>query len=310
MPIIQLKLNNFRLRSKIAAFDYDWTLVKPKSGGTFPKNEEDWQWLRSSVPAKIEEYYKKGFCIIVFTNQTKAWKNIQIENSLNSLNLPILVLIANDKENHKPSINMFDQFVKKDKIKLNTSFFVGDALGRPNDWSNTDKLFAEAVGFPIKTPEEVFPFDIQNNKEESITQVQNSATQELVILVGYPGSGKSHFVNCLYGKNDKYIILHGDDLKTSVKMIKATRPLIKNGKSVVIDATNPSKDKRKEYIDLAKELNISIRCIYISTSMEESLFRNNQRPKEQIVPKIVYNVYKKKFEEPTIDEGFDNVTRF
>jgi hypothetical protein len=26
----------------IAAFDLDWTLIKPKSGKTFPKNKDDW----------------------------------------------------------------------------------------------------------------------------------------------------------------------------------------------------------------------------------------------------------------------------
>ena len=118
MTINQIKINKFRLRSKIAAFDYDWTLVKPKSGGTFPKNEDDWQWLQTSVPKILEEYYKKGFCIIIFTNQTKDWKITQVEKALNTLNLPILILIATDKENHKPSTNMYDQFVKNDKIKL------------------------------------------------------------------------------------------------------------------------------------------------------------------------------------------------
>jgi bifunctional polynucleotide phosphatase/kinase len=306
MPIIQLKLNKFRLRSKIASFDYDWTLVKPKSGGTFPKNEDDWQWLQTSVPKILEEYYKKGFCIIVFTNQTKDWKITQVEKALNTLNLPILILIATDKENHKPSTNMYDQFVKNDKIKLKSSFFVGDALGRPNDWSNTDKLFAESIGFPIKTPEEIFPFDVHNTNNGK-EKLDISNVQELVVLVGYPGSGKSHFSTCYFGENDKYVILHGDDLKTSTKMIKAARPLIKNGKSIIFDATNPSKEKRKEYIDIAKELQLSIRCIHISTSFEESLYRNNQRPKEQIVPKIVYYIYRKKFEIPTKDEGFNSI---
>lgn len=305
MPIIQVKLNKFRLRSKIAAFDYDWTLVKPKSGGTFPKNEDDWQWLRSSVPTTLENYYKKGFCIVVFTNQTKDWKTIQIEKSLNTLNLPMLILIATDKIDHKPATNMYDKFVKNDKIKLKSSFFVGDALGRPNDWSNTDKLFAESIGFPIKTPEEIFPFDvhkIDNKDTDNISQ-----EQELVVLVGYPGSGKSHFSNCYFGKNDKYIILHGDELKTSTKMIKAAKPFIKNGKCIVFDATNPSKEKRKEYIDLAKEFKLLIRCIHVATSFEESLYRNNQRPKEKIVPKIVYHIYRKKFDLPTEEEGFNSV---
>jgi histidinol phosphatase-like enzyme len=86
---------------------------------------------------------------------------------------------------------MYTQFIESDKIKLKSSFFVGDALGRPIIWSNTYKLFGENIGFTIKTPE----------KNEIPTE---STSQELVVLVGYPGSGKSHFTTCLFGKNITY----------------------------------------------------------------------------------------------------------
>ncbi len=39
-----IKLNKPRFRSRIALIDYDHTLVVPSSGGTFPKNVEDWMW--------------------------------------------------------------------------------------------------------------------------------------------------------------------------------------------------------------------------------------------------------------------------
>ena len=93
--------------------------------------------------------------------------------------------------------------------------------------------------------------------------------------------------------------------KASNKIIKIAKKELSNKKSVVIDATNPSKDKRKIFIDLALEYNIPVRCIYINTSFDESLHRNNNR--QNIVPKIVYYVYRKKFQEPSIEEGFTNV---
>lgn len=296
--IVQLKLNKFRFRSKIAAFDYDFTLVKPKSGGTFPKNEGDWEWLRSSVPITLQKLYNQGYAIVVFTNQTKKWKIAQIETALSTLNIPVLVLIAMDKAVHKPSTAMFDTYLKNDKIKFNMSFFVGDALGRVNDWSNTDKLFGEAIGFQIKTPEEMFPFDVIVHPP-----VEKVRAQEIVVMIGYPASGKTTYTRTL-GKN--YVILHGDELKTSAKMIAAAKQPVIDGKSVVFDATNPSKAKRKEYIDFAKKFNIPVRAVHITTSMEECLIRNNQV--ERMLPKIVYYVFKKKFEEPSLDEGFYEIT--
>ena len=45
-----------------------------------------------------------------------------------------------------------------------------------------------------------------------------------------------------------------------------------------------------------------MRCVYVGTSLEESLSRNNLR--EKPIPRIVYNVYKKKFEMPDESEEF------
>jgi hypothetical protein len=36
--------------------------------------------------------------------------------------------------------------------------------------------------------------------------------------------------------------------------------------------------------------------------------QNQKRPADKIVPRIAYNIYKKKYEEPTADEGCDIVT--
>ena len=76
------KLGGFRFRSKVAAFDFDWTLCRPASGATFPKDVADWTWLRPNVPDVVRDTYARGYCIVVFTNQTKAWKRDQIVAAL------------------------------------------------------------------------------------------------------------------------------------------------------------------------------------------------------------------------------------
>lgn len=40
-----------------------------KSGKTFPENENDWQFFCESVPQALTEIAKKGFKIVIFTNQ-------------------------------------------------------------------------------------------------------------------------------------------------------------------------------------------------------------------------------------------------
>lgn len=294
-----ISLNKFRFRKKIASFDYDWTLVKPKSNHTVPKNVDDWMWLRPNVPDILQSYYDKGYSIMIFTNQSKPWKIDQIKDVLGLLKIPMLIVIATSKEYYKPNPCIFNENVQKIWDKK-YSFYCGDALGRVADWSDSDKQFADNIGMQIKQPEEIFPFT-QEAKNEMI-DVFNKDGQEMIIMTGFPGSGKTTFVKQHF--NDKYKIVSGDELKTMKKIINYTTRMLEDKHSVIIDSTNPSKKKRAEYIEIAKKFNIPVRCIYITTSLEESIYRNNERAKTgNGVPKIVYNIYKKHFEEPTQDEG-------
>jgi histidinol phosphatase-like enzyme len=54
----------------LAIFDFDWTLVKPKEGRTYPINENDWQWFRKSVSNVIKEY-SKTHKIVIRSDQSK-----------------------------------------------------------------------------------------------------------------------------------------------------------------------------------------------------------------------------------------------
>lgn len=290
-------------------FDFDWTLVKPKSGGTFPKNEDDWVWLQPSVPEKLKEYYDQGFAILVFTNQSKPWKQLQIVKAMESLSIPCTIAIAFDKTEHKPNRVMFDAVVGEKKWDVKKSFFVGDALGRAADFADSDKKFAEAIGVQVMPPEKIFPFPQKQQSSVHDPTIQPlQSGQEVVIMVGYPGSGKSSIANKTFHDHPAYEVLDGDVLKTPAKMMATGKKLLASGKSVVFDATNPSKERRATYIALAKEFGVPVRCIHAKTSMEEAVARNNAREIAKGVPMIAYYLYRKKFEEPTASEGCEVIT--
>jgi predicted kinase len=120
----------------------------------------------------------------------------------------------------------------------------------------------------------------------------------VVIMVGYPGSGKSTIA-----KNLGMTVISGDDLKTSAKMIKAAEAALKADpeQSIVFDATNATKARRAEFIEFAKRHGRVAQCIHVATSLEVSMQRNKGR--EKPVPNIALFLYRKKFEEPTEDEG-------
>jgi bifunctional polynucleotide phosphatase/kinase len=293
-------LNNAVNRDKMAAFDYDWTLVSPKGGKTFPSNVDDWEWLYPSIPEKIKGYYEDGFMIVIFTNQSKAWKHEQIQLVAKTLGIPVFIVVATEKCDYKPNPILFNILMGNNKISKEKSFFVGDALGRSGDFSDSDKIFAENIGIPCYCPEQVF------HVKSEITEIPTiplSDEKQIIIMMGYPGSGKTTIAKNIC-KNESFVYLEGDLYKTSTKMIKAALEHIAQNKSIIFDATNSSIKKRREYIELGKKYNYKIVCIYLSTPLEVAYKRNKLRNYEKYVPKIAYSVYNKNYEEPNETEGF------
>jgi bifunctional polynucleotide phosphatase/kinase len=301
-PLIH-NINNATFRNKMAAFDYDWTLVNPKDGKTFPTSIDDWMWLYPEIPQKIKEYYDNNYMIVIFTNQSKSWKCEQILNVANELEIPMFIIIANQKNEYKPNRILFDSAFSED-INKEKSFFVGDALGRKSDFSDSDKVFAENIGISYYSPEDIF-VDKQQNFE--IPTIELSKKPEIIIMMGYPGSGKSTIASNIC-ENENYIHIEGDVYKTTSKMTKASLEYIKELKSVVFDATHSSSKKRKELIDFANKYNYSVRCIHVTTELDISYKRNKARCDKKQVPKIAYNVYKKYYEKPNESEGFTLVS--
>ena len=132
-------VNNPQLRNKMASFDYDWTLVNPKNGDTFPKSIKDWVWLYPEIPKKLKELYEDGYMIVIFTNQSKEWKCQQISLVMKTLEIPVFIVIATEKETYKPNPVLLKNLLGENNIDKDKSFFVGDALGRPTDLSDSDK---------------------------------------------------------------------------------------------------------------------------------------------------------------------------
>jgi bifunctional polynucleotide phosphatase/kinase len=299
-------INKAQLKAKIASFDYDHTLVCPKDGKTMPSNVEDWVWLYPNIPDELKRLNEEGFSVVVFTNQSKLWKVIQIQYVMQTLQIPIFVVVASDKCDYKPNSILYDILVESAKVTKEQSFFVGDALGRKGDWADSDKVFAQNIGLKCYSPEEFFGAKQEPNAVE-VPRLNLSDSKQVIIMVGYPGSGKSSVANhiCDVCDDERFVLIQGDVYKTSPKMIKAALPSVKEGKSIIFDATNSSTKKRSEYIEFAKKHDYAVVCIHVSTPLEEAYKRNKLRDDTKQVPKIAYSVYTKHYNAPSVDEGFE-----
>ena len=154
---ILTKLEN----STIAAFDLDYTLIKPKSGKKFPVDKNDWEWMYPNVPDKLKEYYENKYTIVIFTNQKKL-KNLddfiyKIQMIETNLSIPINIFISLENDNYrKPCTGMYDELLNLTTIDMTKSFYCGDAAGRNSDFSNSDRLFAHNCNLKFILPEDCF----------------------------------------------------------------------------------------------------------------------------------------------------------
>jgi len=174
-----MKFHSPRFRKRIAIFDYDGTLVRPKENRPFPKNVADWEWTHSNVPETLHKTYQQGFMVIICTQQSRPWKLDQIRAVLEPLQIPMYISVATEKEDYKPSTVVFDAVVPATKIwDRDASFMIGDALGRAGDWSDCDKKFAEALGVYYKSPEDMFQ-DSSNTNTGAETRDDGNALHAL-----------------------------------------------------------------------------------------------------------------------------------
>lgn len=295
-------IGNFHPRRKIAAFDYNWTIVVTKSGHRHPRGKTDLTWFNKNVISTIKELYNRGYAILIFTNQSQPWAQDQIQEQCKELKVPIKVAIATAKDKKKPSTFLFDKAVTW-QLDYEKSFYVGDALGRPRtilrkeDYSDMDKVFAQKVGLTIRAPEDIFHPTITISKVLEISPVHN---QEIIVLVGYPASGKSHMAHNLFSIND-YKIVFGRNI------VEKALDVLKDKRSVVVDALNETREKRGKYIHLGKIHKIPVRCIHFTTSRERSMYFNSKRIAKFQVPAIVYDLYDDNFQLPSKKEGFQDI---
>lgn len=96
---------------------------------------------------------------------------------------------------------------------------------------------------------------------------------QVVILVGYPASGKSYFTS-QYLIPAGYVHVNRDTLGSWQRCVTLTESAIKRDISVVVDNTNPDKESRKRFIDIAKALNVPCRCFVLNTNIDHAKHNN------------------------------------
>lgn len=271
-----------KVNTKWIAFDLDWTLAYPRKE-LYPHDPND-IFLLPGRKEKLTKCIQEGYTLCIFTNQLaklvkeKSQKLLRVQNFLSLLGLPVFIFVATGNDSgRKPEIGMFEMAVRY-LGKPSEVTFVGDAMGRPQDFSNSDLIFAQRIGAKALTPEEFFPPVIPEFK---------CSGKCLILLSGPPGAGKSTFARRYLSV---FQIWEGDQV--GKRLLKLVETSLAAGKSVVVDATNPD---RSGWYALAQKHSAEV--IVLHFARNGFMYNQSRNPEkgEKKVPKIAYFVYYKKF---------------
>lgn len=324
---------------KIAGFDLDQTLIKPKSGRRFSRNHEDWCWLYDNniIKNKLMYYQNKQYILLIITNQagikTSDDKLAMFKSKIELMeedirkthpDLMFQIFCLNNKDIHRKP---YPTVLEKYDLDYDKTFYCGDAAGRENDHASSDIKFAYNLGIKFMTPEKMFlksnnygvleyPDLMINNNTIDYSKI-NCKIKNFIIMVGFPGSGKSYIasqIKSYFTNNDSSLtIISQDKIGSKSKMNKLINGKIKNKENIIIDNTNLDCNVRKTYITLAKKNKYMVTIIHVNTDIRICKHNNYYRylkhynNNAKLVPEIAYRIMNKKYVDPKNDKNVDTI---
>lgn len=345
------KLHSLKNVKRINLFDLDYTVIKTASGRKFPKDKNDWTFIYDKVPQVLDN---KEYLNGIISNQSGLTKKEKIDNwifKLNNIckksNIAFVFASIGHNKYRKPLCHswyhikseLFDNIKSKNLIQVikNKVYYIGDACGRKDDFSDTDIKFAENCKLKFKTPELFFkPENYKNSDKLSVITYPNLKYYDkdflknllnkinkkiskhdkiLIMFMGFPASGKSFLRKFLINNLDNFYYFNNDDIKQQkINNNKNTNNYNKlvleplKYDRIINDNTNLNGKERittlKKYKNYYK---IGISFDLNDKLLEHLNYLRMYEFNEKAIPKVVYNKLKKDNRESDIkfDSGFD-----
>lgn len=333
--------NNFSKRlnvKNVYLFDLDFTLIQTVSKKKFPTNKDDWKLLYENIPEKIASLDKSLVGIVsnqkgLKTDTDRADFIEKMENISKVIRIDFVFAALEDNRYRKPMCGSLEFFKSHySQIKWDNVSYIGDAAGRKRDHSDTDYKYAINCGMQFFTPEMFFGGENQATEQPTITypEIQymskteeismfkkiddaiNSHPKIIILMVGFPASGKSYVRNKIMEKYADFVYTNNDDIKSKVKNNRLIKNITSshNGKIpafIIDDNTNLRErgDKLKGFDDYYKI------GIWFNYEMDVCFHLNYVRMyanRGKLMPKIVYYTLNKKYDRNVVGDGvFDEV---
>lgn len=146
---------------------------------------------------------------------------------------------------------------------------------------------------------------------------------EVILLMGYPSSGKSTIAADYIARG--YVHINRDKEGGKVEsLVPKLDAALKGGKNVILDNTFPTAESRKPFIETGQRNNATVICFWLQSTIEDAQFNASLRmmqrrgrllnPSEfkdakdpNLFPVAVLFAYRKAFQKPSLTEGFKDI---
>ena len=132
---------------------------------------------------------------------------------------------------------------------------------------------------------------------------------DLVIFIGLQASGKSTFFRTRFASTHELVSkdCFRNNKNPSRRQAQLIEAALKDGRSLVVDNTNPTVEDRAAIIQLGRLYNAEIIGYYFKSQVKRCLERNQQREGKARVPDVGIYATMKKLVKPAYAEGFDQL---
>ena len=318
--------------TKICIFDLDNTIIKTKSGNVFPKNLNDWIFLFDNT---VKTLNQENIIYGIVSNQSGLKTENKKNDWITKLNdiikfIPIHFVFAStgNNEYRKPLPNSW--YYIKEHILFNVNvmelerdnkiYYIGDACGRTNDFSDSDLKYALNLKFKFKTPEKYFlktkneimnisypklEYYTENEFDEIVNKILNEILNSInlkiiIVMVGFPASGKTFLRKKLIELNNNIKYFNNDDINNRVKSDNLIEIIENKYDYIINDNTNLLLKHRIDITNLNDLKEHYKLCIHFNYSMDILNHLNYHRMyygKQNLLSSIVYRTMNSKITE-------------
>lgn len=141
------------------------------------------------------------------------------------------------------------------------------------------------------------------------------ATPLVILMIGYPGSGKTTFARAI-AKGIKLHLVVGDDRKTPAARISDAKKALADGYHVLIDATHASKTSRIAYQTTLRSTVPNCTFLYVEMETYRNMaYHMNQirafaNAKHDYVPEVTYNRHAQSYQAPQVGDEIETERYF